>query len=83
MRQQDCIDTIARGPRLSVEPTIGRFWLGWLVSRLERMPEQLLLWLDRSRQRRHLAAMNDHMLRDIGLSRADISAETQKWFWQP
>ena len=83
MKQQDCIDTIAQDLRLPVEPTLGRLWLGWLVSRVQPMPEQLLVWLDRSRQRRHLATMDDRMLRDIGISRAAAWAETQKWFWQP
>jgi uncharacterized protein YjiS (DUF1127 family) len=83
MKQQDCIDTIAQDLRMPVEPALGRLWLGWLVNRAQGMPEQLLVWLERGRQRRHLAAMDDHMLRDIGLSRADVSAETEKWFWQP
>lgn len=44
--------------------------------------EQLLVWLERSRQRRHLAMLSDHMLKDIGLTRADVEAETSKPFWQ-
>ena len=46
-------------------------------------PTRLLVWLERSRQRRDLGAMDDRMLRDIGVSRSAAFAETQKWFWQP
>jgi uncharacterized protein YjiS (DUF1127 family) len=37
----------------------------------------------RARQRRDLAALSDHALRDIGLSRADVDVETGKPFWRP
>jgi uncharacterized protein YjiS (DUF1127 family) len=49
----------------------------------ERIGELLLAWQERARQRHRLALLSDHMLRDIGLSRADIMAETTKRFWQP
>lgn len=49
---------------------------------LERVCDLLLKWQERSRQRHQLAALSDHLLRDIGLSRADIMAETTKRFWQ-
>lgn len=44
--------------------------------------EQILNWLDRARQRRELAQLGDHMLKDIGLTRADVDAETSKPFWR-
>ena len=50
---------------------------------LERICDLLLAWHERSRQRHQLASLSDHLLRDIGLSRADIMAETTKRFWQP
>ena len=50
---------------------------------LWRACDLLLSWQERSRQRHQLAALSDHLLRDIGLSRADIMAETTKRFWQP
>jgi uncharacterized protein YjiS (DUF1127 family) len=43
----------------------------------------LLLWHERARQRRQLETLSDHMLRDIGLSRADVLAEATKPFWRP
>jgi uncharacterized protein YjiS (DUF1127 family) len=64
-------------------PALGGLWLAWLASRLRHLPDQLLMWLERSRQRRVLGAMDDRMLRDIGVSRGAAFAETRKWFWQP
>ena len=36
----------------------------------------------RLEQRRRLAELNDHLLRDVGLTRADVERELQKPFWQ-
>jgi uncharacterized protein YjiS (DUF1127 family) len=36
----------------------------------------------RARQRRDLAALSDHSLRDIGLSRVDIESEISKPMWR-
>ena len=49
---------------------------------LERACDLLLTWQERAHQRHSLEALSDHMLRDIGLSRADVMAETTKPFWQ-
>jgi uncharacterized protein YjiS (DUF1127 family) len=44
--------------------------------------EQALVWLERARQRRELQQLGDHMLKDIGLTRADVEAEISKPFWR-
>jgi uncharacterized protein YjiS (DUF1127 family) len=44
--------------------------------------EQVLAWSERVRQRRQLQQLGDHMLKDIGLSRADVEAEVSKPFWR-
>ena len=44
--------------------------------------EGALAWIERARQRRHLSELSDHMLKDIGLSRADVEAEAAKPFWR-
>jgi uncharacterized protein YjiS (DUF1127 family) len=44
--------------------------------------EQALAWFERARQRRQLQQLGDHMLKDIGLSRADVEAEVSKPFWR-
>jgi uncharacterized protein YjiS (DUF1127 family) len=46
------------------------------------LAELLSVWLDRARQRRQLHALDDRMLRDIGLTRADIEFEAHKHFWR-
>ena len=51
---------------------------GWFADGIE----QVLAWLERARQRRHLQQLSDHMLKDIGLSRAEVEAETSKPFWR-
>ena len=42
----------------------------------------LFLWSERARQRRLLAGLDERMLKDIGLSRIDVSHETGKPFWR-
>ena len=44
--------------------------------------ELTLAWLERARQRRQLQSLNDHMLKDLGLSRADVDGEASKPFWR-
>jgi uncharacterized protein YjiS (DUF1127 family) len=40
------------------------------------------LWRRRARDRRTLQSLDDQLLRDIGLSRADVEAEARKPFWR-
>ncbi len=47
-----------------------------------RVLDVLLGWLERSRQRRHLAELDDRLLRDIGVSRVDVDAEISRPFWR-
>jgi uncharacterized protein YjiS (DUF1127 family) len=53
-----------------------------LAGRVDRAIDLLLTWHDRSRQRRHLRSLSNHMLHDIGLSRADVEGEATKPFWR-
>lgn len=39
-------------------------------------------WRARAVQRRHLREIDDHLLVDMGLSRADVERESRKPFWQ-
>lgn len=41
----------------------------------------LVTWQIRARERKHLASLDERMLRDVGLSRADIARESSKPFW--
>ena len=40
-------------------------------------------WLRQERSRRALETLDDHQLRDIGLSRSDVWYECSKPFWRP
>ncbi len=57
-------------------------WARSSLRALERALDLLLTWQERTRQRRQLEQLNDHLLRDIGLSRADVLAEATKRFWE-
>lgn len=47
-----------------------------------RVADLLLAWHQRAQQRRELQTLSDHMLRDIGLTRGDVFAESSKPFWR-
>jgi len=72
MKSEHCIDTIP-------SPTPYRsFGLPpWMVTALRRLG----FWIERNRQRRRLAELDDAALKDIGLSRADVQIEVDKPFW--
>ena len=44
---------------------------------------RLLTWQHRARDRQQLQSLSDRLLRDIGLTRADVFAEASKPFWRP
>lgn len=50
--------------------------------RLAGIIDTLLLWLERGRQRRHLGRLSNYMLKDIGITRADVEAELTKRSWR-
>lgn len=52
------------------------------LAALCRLLDVLLLWQERHRERRNLAMLGEHMLKDIGVSRADIELEMSKKFWR-
>ncbi|WP_349598385.1 DUF1127 domain-containing protein [Azospirillum argentinense] len=49
---------------------------------VKRVLGEALGMIERHRQRRSLAALDDHLLRDVGLSRSDARREADKAFWQ-
>ncbi|WP_029404784.1 DUF1127 domain-containing protein [Stutzerimonas stutzeri] len=52
-----------------------------LAAMLRAAWQQLRRWNSLYRQRQQLASLSDEMLKDIGLSRADIESETIRPFW--
>ena len=57
-----------------------------MVQRIEaaaiKVPKTLAIWASRTEERRQLAELNDHMLEDIGLTRAEALVVIDKYFWQ-
>ncbi|MBM3569216.1 MAG: DUF1127 domain-containing protein [Alphaproteobacteria bacterium] len=51
-------------------------------SLLARLADALYVWRQRAATRYSLAELDERMLRDIGLSRADAQRETDKPFWR-
>ena len=51
-------------------------------SPMSRLWTTLTTWQDRAVMRHHLLGMNEHMLKDIGLSRSASEREANKHFWE-
>ena len=49
---------------------------------LDRVIEAPIAWLERMRERRQLAGLSDDMLKDIGVTRADVEHVVEKPFWR-
>jgi uncharacterized protein YjiS (DUF1127 family) len=47
---------------------------------LVRLPA---VWWRRTLDREHLAGLSDYLLKDIGLTRADVEREARQPFWWP
>jgi len=52
-----------------------------LIALLKKLHERINHWKDVSAQRRELRNMNDHLLKDIGLSHIDALREANRPFW--
>jgi len=63
-------------PTISVRFRRVRFPTVWQIASV------LQCWCDRAAQRRRLAQLEDRMLKDIGVSKADAYRESSKMFWQ-
>jgi uncharacterized protein YjiS (DUF1127 family) len=49
---------------------------------IAQVVDRLLSWQQRVRDRHALTQLDEHMLHDIGLSRADVEREASKPFWR-
>ncbi len=65
------------GARLSHAASFGES----MVKALARLFEAVLIWQERDKQRRALAQLDARMLKDLGLSRAEVALELRKPFW--
>ena len=50
--------------------------------KLGSLADTLLTWQARHRDRMHLMSLDDRLLRDIGISYADVDREASKPFWR-
>ncbi len=49
---------------------------------VQRLVDRLLTWQRRANERRHLMRLDDRMLADMGITRADAEHEYRKPFWR-
>ncbi len=66
------------GPRRPTAASFGKI----LREAAVRAVRTLLTWQERDRQRHALARLDARMLKDVGLSRADVDLELRKPFWR-
>ncbi len=59
----------------------GQSFVRKVARRADRVITALLRWHELARQRRALLRLDDHMLKDVGLSRADAVREAERPFW--
>ncbi len=65
------------GPHRPTAGLAGEIWL----EAAARMVRTLLTWQERDQQRHALAQLDARMLKDVGLSRAEVELELRKPFW--
>jgi len=53
-----------------------------LLFSFETVLQRLKFWRQRSKQRKHLASLDDHLLDDIGYTRKQVKIELAKPFWK-
>lgn len=80
VRQENCINTITppHSPRLT-----NRRFGPVIVTVVRTVMDMLIRWQERSNMRKQLAEMDERMLKDIGISHAQVRWEAAKPFWRP
>jgi uncharacterized protein YjiS (DUF1127 family) len=56
--------------------------VGAFLSAARHMAHMVWVWRSRAETRRAMSMLSDHVLRDIGLTRADVDREVMKPFWR-
>jgi uncharacterized protein YjiS (DUF1127 family) len=83
---QICTNESALRPQQASRPSEGsRSWTRFVHAvdgRLDVMVDTLLTWQRRHKDRMHLMSLDDRLLRDIGISYADVDREASKPFWR-
>ncbi|HVY99560.1 MAG TPA: DUF1127 domain-containing protein [Dongiaceae bacterium] len=68
--------------RAGVRPQVTRGGRSFLQEGLINLFDLVQNWAERHRTRSRLYQMPDYMLRDIGVSRAEVEQEFDKPFWR-
>ena len=68
-------------PAMATAKPLWREWLGWLDHKAISLSDGLISALERSRSRRQLMALDDRLLKDIGIDRATAQFEGRKSVW--
>ena len=53
-----------------------------LLAGLQSVVRNVLQWDQRSRQRQALADLDDHLLKDVGITRSAATGEVRQPFWR-
>jgi uncharacterized protein YjiS (DUF1127 family) len=53
-----------------------------IAAMVDRLFDAPFVWAERAAERRHLADLDEHLLKDIGLNRADVETISTKPFWR-
>lgn len=87
-----CADTTTKSPTTPIATlaavaraggaAAGSTWMATVGRHLANLCDGILAATERWRQRRALMALDDHLLSDIGVSRADVEREIGKSIWR-
>ena len=82
---QACADAIVADARVVLPAGLAPSSdvLGVLRAVAVRAIDVVFEWQERARERYHLETLDDRLLKDMGLSRADVARELSKPFWRP
>lgn len=74
---------LKQGPTAAITAAAPVSLLAALFSPVSRALALLRDWQRRSATREALVGLQDHMLEDVGLTRADVEVEATRPFWRP
>lgn len=74
--------TCGKASRASLGDFRARDSFGWVRGDLARARRCAALWARRRQQRLRLKDLDDHVLKDIGVGRAEAVREARKPFWR-
>ena len=80
---QTFINVSSCGHQAASSPNAWSRFVHAVDGRLDAVVDTLLVWQRRHKDRLHLMSLDDRLLRDIGISCADVENEASKPFWRP